>query len=120
MEATASGIFRLLCCAVAGQIELAPAECLVADDWRPGQVFGRQMRAQALDAFSIQTSGIRRAGGCHVLAGLPDAADRSGGAIPLPVGRKPDEALSVAQCNGVDALAHSRRGLNGGAIAGPP
>lgn len=43
--------FRLLRCAVAGQIEIAPTECLLADDWRPGQMFGRQMRAQGLDGI---------------------------------------------------------------------
>lgn len=43
--------FRLLTCAVHGQVEPAPADCLVADDWHPGQVFGRQMRAAGRDGI---------------------------------------------------------------------
>lgn len=50
-EPPADADFRLLRCAVAGQIDVAPADCLVADDWRPGHAFGRQIRAQGLDGI---------------------------------------------------------------------
>lgn len=54
-EPPADADFRLLSCAVRGQIEVAPAECLVAHNWRPGQLFGRQMRAKGLDGILYQS-----------------------------------------------------------------
>ena len=54
-EPPADADFRLLSCAVSGEIEVAPRECLVADDWRPGQRFGRQVRAQGLDGVQYQS-----------------------------------------------------------------
>ena len=32
--------FRLLSCVISGETAVAPADCLAADDWRPGQLFG--------------------------------------------------------------------------------
>ena len=43
--------FRLLTCVIGGETAVAPADCLAAEDWRPGQLFGRQMRAQGLDGI---------------------------------------------------------------------
>ncbi len=54
-EPPADADFRLLSCAVSGRIEVAPAECLVADDWRPGQLFGRHVRAEGLDGIQYQS-----------------------------------------------------------------
>ena len=54
-EPPADADFRLLTCTVSGEIEVAPAECLIADDWRPGQLFGRQVRAQGLDGVQYQS-----------------------------------------------------------------
>jgi RES domain len=54
-EPPADADFRLLTCAVGGKIELAPVECLVQEDWRPGQHFGRQMRAKGLDGIVYQS-----------------------------------------------------------------
>jgi hypothetical protein len=50
-EPPADADFRLLTCAASGQVEVAPDACLVAEDWRPGQMFGRQMRAHGLDGI---------------------------------------------------------------------
>jgi RES domain len=54
-EPPADADFRLLTCAVGGEMELATAECLAADDWKPGQVFGRQVRAKGLDGILYQS-----------------------------------------------------------------
>jgi RES domain len=54
-EPPADADFRLLSCTIRGQIEVAPEECLVAEDWRPGQLFGRQTRAQGLDGILYQS-----------------------------------------------------------------
>jgi RES domain len=54
-EPPADADFRLLTCAVSGEMEMAPAECLVADDWKPGQVLGRQVRAKGLDGILYQS-----------------------------------------------------------------
>ena len=48
-EPAADADFRLLTCPVAGQVATAPPECLADDEWRPGQNFGRQVRADGLD-----------------------------------------------------------------------
>lgn len=50
-EPPADADFRLLTCSVSGRMEVAPAECLVAEDWRPGQLFGRQVRTQGPDGI---------------------------------------------------------------------
>ncbi len=54
-EPPADADFRLLTCAVSGQIEVASAECLVDEDWRPGQLFGRQVRAKGVDGILYQS-----------------------------------------------------------------
>ncbi len=54
-EPPADADFRLLTCTVSGETEAATAECLVADDWRPGQVLGRQVRAKGLDGILYQS-----------------------------------------------------------------
>jgi hypothetical protein len=54
-EPPADADYRLLTCAVSGQIEPTPAECLVEDDWRPGQAVGRQVRASGLDGIIYQS-----------------------------------------------------------------
>lgn len=41
--------FRELCAAVKGDFSAAPANCLDPDDWRQGQVFGRQARQAGKD-----------------------------------------------------------------------
>jgi hypothetical protein len=48
-EAPADADFRLLTCGVNGTAELAPEECLAADDWRPGQLFGSDLRKAGSD-----------------------------------------------------------------------
>ena len=50
-EPPADADFRLLTCAVHGEMEVAPARCLVADDWKPGQLFGKQVRAKGQDGI---------------------------------------------------------------------
>src|SRR5271163_4599492 len=50
-EPPADADFRLLTCTVGGEMEVATAECLVADDWKPGQVLARQVRAKGLDGI---------------------------------------------------------------------
>lgn len=54
-EPPADADYRVLTCAVSGQIEPAPAECLVEDDWRPGQAVGRQVQASGLDGIIYQS-----------------------------------------------------------------
>jgi hypothetical protein len=54
-ELAADADFRLLTCAVSGQIEEASAECLADEDWRPGQLAGRQVRAKGLDGILYQS-----------------------------------------------------------------
>lgn len=54
-EPPADADFRLLTCTVSGEIEVAPVECLVPDDWRLGQLFGRQVRAQGLDGVQYRS-----------------------------------------------------------------
>jgi len=54
-EPGADADFRLLTCAVAGQMEGAPEECLAKDDWRPGQRFGRRARADGLDGVRYRS-----------------------------------------------------------------
>jgi len=54
-EPPADADFRLLSCTVSGEIEVAPAACLVADDWRAGQLFGRQVRTQGLDGVRYRS-----------------------------------------------------------------
>ena len=54
-EPPADADFRLLTCTVRGEMEVATAECLVADDWKPGQVLGRQVRAKGLDGILYQS-----------------------------------------------------------------
>lgn len=43
--------YRVLTCAVMAEVEEAPDDCLVHDDWRPGQLFGRQVRTRNLDGI---------------------------------------------------------------------
>jgi RES domain len=43
--------FRVLTCEVKGEVLPAPRECLDPDDWRPGQVFGRQVRDSGADGI---------------------------------------------------------------------
>ncbi len=50
-EPAADADFRLLTCTVAGEVDTAPAACLAADDWAPGQIFGRETRASGLDGI---------------------------------------------------------------------
>ena len=47
--------FRLLSCTISGQIEVAPAACLAADDWRPGQLFGQRVRSQGPDGVRYRS-----------------------------------------------------------------
>lgn len=54
-QPAADADFRLLACEVSEQIELAPTECLLSEDWRPGQLFGRQVRALGLDGVLYQS-----------------------------------------------------------------
>lgn len=54
-EPPADADFRLLTCAVTGETEIAPADCLVNDDWKPGQLFGRQVRGNGLDGVLYQS-----------------------------------------------------------------
>jgi hypothetical protein len=54
-ESPADADFRLLTCAVSGQMEAAPAECLAAEDWRPGQQFGRDARAGGSEGILYQS-----------------------------------------------------------------
>lgn len=48
-EPAADADFRLLTAVVAGQLDEAPESCLIDQDWRPGQRFGRQARARGID-----------------------------------------------------------------------
>ena len=48
-EPAADADFRELCAGVKGVFASAPPDCLAPDDWRPGQVFGRQSRANGAD-----------------------------------------------------------------------
>ncbi|MEA2756801.1 MAG: hypothetical protein QOJ54_3090 [Aliidongia sp.] len=48
-EPPADADFRLLTCPVAGQVVEAPPDCLAPEDWRPGQIFGREARADGAD-----------------------------------------------------------------------
>lgn len=50
-ESPGDADFRLLTCEVRGEMEVAPGECLAAEDWKPGQVLGRQIRANGLDGI---------------------------------------------------------------------
>jgi hypothetical protein len=50
-EPAADADFRVLTCEVKGEVLPAPRECLDPDDWRPGQVFGRQMHEQGADGI---------------------------------------------------------------------
>jgi hypothetical protein len=50
-EPPAHADFRLLTCPVAGLVVKAPEDCLAADDWTPGQRFGREMRAKGSDGI---------------------------------------------------------------------
>ena len=43
--------YRVLTCATMAEVEAAPDDCLVDDDWRPGQVFGQQVRTRNLDGI---------------------------------------------------------------------
>ena len=43
--------YRVLTCAIMAEAEEAPHDCLGADDWRPGQLFGRQVRTRDLDGI---------------------------------------------------------------------
>jgi RES domain len=54
-ESPADGDFRLLTCTVSGEMEVASAECLVDEDWKPGQLLGRQARASGLDGVLYQS-----------------------------------------------------------------
>jgi hypothetical protein len=54
-EPPADADFRLLSCTVSGEIKGAPTECLVADDWRPGQLFGQQVRTRGLDGVRYRS-----------------------------------------------------------------
>jgi hypothetical protein len=54
-EPASDADFRLLICTVGRELEVAPAECLAPDDWKPGQVFGRQVRAKGLDGVLYQS-----------------------------------------------------------------
>jgi hypothetical protein len=54
-EPPADADFRLLTSAVSGQVEVAPDECLVAHNWKPGQFLGRQVRAKGLDGVLYQS-----------------------------------------------------------------
>jgi hypothetical protein len=53
-EPPADADFRLLTCAVNGEMEVASAECLADKNWRPGQLVGRQVRAKGLDGVLYQ------------------------------------------------------------------
>jgi hypothetical protein len=48
-ESPADADFRLLTCAISGQMALAPEGCLLDTDWAPGQFLGRQVRRKELD-----------------------------------------------------------------------
>ena len=50
-EQPAANAIRPPTCVIGGETAVAPADCLAAEDWRPGQLFGRQMRAQGLDGI---------------------------------------------------------------------
>lgn len=54
-EPPADADFRALTCTVSGEVEVPPAECLAPDDWRPGQLFGRRMRAEGVDGILYQS-----------------------------------------------------------------
>ncbi len=41
--------YRVLTCSVSAEVVEAPHGCLLADDWRPGQLFGRQARTSNLE-----------------------------------------------------------------------
>jgi hypothetical protein len=41
--------FRVLTCEVKGEAVVADAACLEPDDWKPGQIFGRQVRGEGSD-----------------------------------------------------------------------
>ena len=69
-EPPADADFRLLTCTVSGKVEVAPAACLVPDDWQPGQLFGRQVRAQGLDG--IQYRSVRYPAGQAAAMFWPD------------------------------------------------
>lgn len=43
--------YRVLTAAVVAQVEEAPSECMLESDWRPGQAFGRNVRARSLDGI---------------------------------------------------------------------
>ena len=54
-EPPADADFRLLTCAVRGRVEDAPGDCLGADDWAPGQRFGREARAAGSDGIRYRS-----------------------------------------------------------------
>jgi hypothetical protein len=47
-EPAADADFRLLTCAVRGEVTASPADCLT-EDWQPGQAFGKRIRAEGVD-----------------------------------------------------------------------
>jgi hypothetical protein len=48
-EPAADSDFRELCAGVGGRFAAAPQDCLTREDWRPGQIFGRECRAHGAD-----------------------------------------------------------------------
>lgn len=53
--------FRLLTCSVSGDVAVAPDDCLLPDDWKPGQTFGEKARSEDRDGV-VYTSVRHRAG----------------------------------------------------------
>lgn len=54
-EPPADADFRLLTCAVGGDVEVAPTDCLADDDWLPGQRLGRRVRARGGDGIRYRS-----------------------------------------------------------------
>lgn len=69
-EPPADADFRLLTCAVSGDVEVALADCLADEDWEPGQHFGRLVRARGRDGIRYRS--VRYAAGEAAAIFWPD------------------------------------------------
>ena len=68
--------FRELCAGVKGNFAAAPQDCLAPEEWGPGQIFGRQQRAEGADG--VVYSSIRYPAGKAAAVFWPDC-------ISLPI-----------------------------------
>ena len=69
-EPPADADFRVLTCGLGANVADAPADCLADTDWKPGQRFGRAMRASGIDG--IRYSSLRYPEGTAAAIFWPD------------------------------------------------